>query len=178
VEGGLEIPLLTLIGDDAQLRAFFEERIKYYFKEIRGFAYDEVNACMAAGWSNLVDLQTRLERVRLLRASPDFEPLAASFKRIKNILDQAKCTSLPGSFINDLLEPGPEAELWEAISWAHGRPIENVISKLRPKIDLFFDKVMVNVADERLRQNRLWMLYSLREDFSKIADFSEIVTNS
>src|SRR5262249_20008210 len=92
VEGALEFPLLDLIGNDAQLRDFFEERIKYYFKEIRGFAYDEVSACMAAGWSNLVDLEARLERVRSLRASPDFEPLAASFKRIKNILKQAEFT--------------------------------------------------------------------------------------
>ena len=43
-------------------------------------------------------------------------------------------------------------------------------------MDLFFDKVMVMVDDERIRANRLALLQSLLKDFSTIADFSEIVT--
>jgi len=177
VEGGLELPLLSLIGDDANLREFFEERLKYYFREIRGFAYDEVNACMAAGWSNLVDLEARLERVRALRASPDFEPLAASFKRIKNILKQAE---FKGGGTPDpvLIEDGPERDLYDEFTRNAGQPIESVISRLRPKVDLFFDKVLVNVPDESLRRNRLTLLSTLLAEFSTIADFSEIVTNS
>jgi glycyl-tRNA synthetase beta chain len=50
------------------------------------------------------------------------------------------------------------------------------ISKLRPAIDGFFDKVMVMAEDERLRANRLALLQKLLSDFSTIADFSEIVT--
>jgi glycyl-tRNA synthetase beta chain len=177
VEGGLELPLLDLIGSDEQLRAFFEDRVKYYFKEIRGFAYDEVNACTAAGWNNLVDLTARLERVRALRASPDFEPLAASFKRIKNILKQAEFTGA-GSPDTSLLEDGPERGLFDEFTRTQGQPIESAISRLRPKVDLFFDKVLVNVPDEILRRNRLTLLSTLLAEFSTIADFSEIVTNS
>jgi glycyl-tRNA synthetase beta chain len=177
VEGGLEIPLLKLIGDDPQLRDFFEERVKYYFKEIRGFAYDEVNACMAAGWSNLVDLEARLERVRLLRASPDFEPLAASFKRIKNILKQAEFTD-GGTVDVALIEDGPERDLYDEFTRTAGQPVEAAISRLRPKVDLFFDKVLVNVPDEKIRRNRFTLLNTLLAEFSTIADFSEIVTNS
>jgi glycyl-tRNA synthetase beta chain len=177
VEGGLEIPLLDLIGDDAQLREFFEERVKYYFKEIRGFAYDEVNACMAAAWSNLVELEARLERVRLLRASPDFEPLAASFKRIKNILKQAEFTG-NGSVDPALIENGPERDLYEEFMRTAGQPVEAAISRMRPKVDLFFDKVLVNAPDEKIRRNRFTLLSNLLAEFSTIADFSEIVTNS
>src|SRR5262245_21534636 len=56
VEGKLEIALLDWIGNDAEMKTFFEDRVKYYFRDVRGFAYDEVNAAMAAGWNNLVDL--------------------------------------------------------------------------------------------------------------------------
>jgi glycyl-tRNA synthetase beta chain len=177
IEGGLELPLLDVLGDDAQLRAFFEERIKYYFKEIRGYAYDEVAACMAAGWSNLVDLEARLARVRALRASPDFEPLAASFKRIKNILTQAGATG-GGEIDTALLEDGPERELHDEFLRIAGQPIESVVSALRPKVDLFFDKVLVNAPDENIRRNRFTLLSTLLAEFSTIADFSEIVTNS
>ncbi len=50
------------------------------------------------------------------------------------------------------------------------------VSKLRPAVDRFFDKVMVMVDDERVRANRLALLQSLSKEFSTIADFSEIVT--
>src|SRR4051812_97549 len=125
VEGKLPLALLDLIGGDTALRDFLEERVRYYFKDIRGFAYDEVNAAMAAGWSNLVDLEARLERIRSLRGSPDFEPLAASFKRIRNILEQAKFAG-GGRLDGALLEAGPERELYEEFRGIQGQPIENV----------------------------------------------------
>jgi glycyl-tRNA synthetase beta chain len=175
-EGKLEFPLEPYLGD-AALREFVGDRVRYYFKDIRGFKYDEVNACMAAGWSQLVDLEARLVRVQNLRSSPDFEPLAASFKRIKNILEQAKFGA-PGAIDAGLLEAGPEQDLHDEYKRIAGQPIEKVISRLRPKVDLFFDKVLVNAQDPRVRQNRLTMLGTLLKEFSTIADFSEIVTTS
>jgi glycyl-tRNA synthetase beta chain len=50
------------------------------------------------------------------------------------------------------------------------------ISKLRPGVDEFFDKVMVMVEEEGVRANRLALLAKLLKEFSTIADFSEIVT--
>ena len=177
VEGKLDIPLLELLRGDEPLISFFEERVKFYFKDHRGFAYDEVNAAMAAGWSNLPDLESRLVRIQSLRSTPDFEPLAASFKRIRNILEQAKFTG-GGAVEPALLEPGPETDLYDEYRRIQGQPVETTISKLRPKVDLFFDKVLVNAPDPRVRQNRLTLLETLLREFSSIADFSEIVTNS
>jgi len=50
------------------------------------------------------------------------------------------------------------------------------VSRLRPAIDHFFDKVMVMVDDDRVRSNRLALLQNVLKEFSTIADFSEIVT--
>jgi glycyl-tRNA synthetase beta chain len=177
VEGGIELPLHDFLEQNQELIDFFADRVKFYFKDHRGFAYDEVNACMAAGWSNLVDLEARLARVQSLRPTPDFEPLAASFKRIRNILEQAKFTG-GGEIAEDLLEAGPERELYEEYRHIAGQPVEGVISRLRPKVDLFFDKVLVNTPDPRVRLNRLTLLHTLLSGFSTIADFSEIVTHS
>jgi glycyl-tRNA synthetase beta chain len=199
VEGKLDVSLDALLAPDGSghaqppapdspapgpqppvpdpLRDFLADRVRFYFKDHRGFKYDEVNAAMAAGWSNLVDLEARLMRIRTLRPTPDFEPLAASFKRIRNILVQAGFTG-GGSVVESLLEPGPELELYLEFTQIAGQPIENAISKLRPKVDLFFDKVLVNAPDAAVRQNRLTLLHTLLAEFSTIADFSEIVTNS
>ncbi|HWC97538.1 MAG TPA: glycine--tRNA ligase subunit beta [Candidatus Sulfopaludibacter sp.] len=177
VEGRLDVSLLDVIGKDPALVSFFEDRIKFYFKDVRGFKFDEVNAAMAAGWSSLVDLEERLGRIQNLRLTPDFEPLAASFKRIRNILEQAKFEG-EGAVDPSLLEEGPEQELYREYQGIAGQPIESVIARLRPKVDLFFDKVLVNAPDARIRQNRLTLLKTLLAEFSTIADFSEIVTTS
>ena len=183
VEGKIDIDLAPLVNDGSDgakaLSEFLLDRIRYYFKDVRGFLYDEVNAAMAAGWSNLVDLEARLVRIRDLRSSPDFEPLAASFKRIRNILDQQKFTGASAAAIDPkLLQDGPERDLYDEYRRIAGQPIESVVSQLRPKVDLFFDKVLVNAPEDDIRRNRLMLLGTLLLEFSNIADFSEIVTTS
>lgn len=172
VEAKLEYRLKT---DNEALREFLRDRIDYYFREVRGFKYDEVRAVMGAGWDDVLDVEARLLRVQAVRSTPDFEPLAASFKRIQNILAQAKFTP-SGPVDEALLEDGPERELYEENKRRSGEPIEDRISSLRPKVDLFFDKILVNAKDEAIRRNRLTLLYNLLMEFSDVADFSEIVT--
>ena len=167
VEGRVKAPPLE--GE------FLRDRAEYYFRDVRGFAYDEVRACMAAGWADLIDLESRLLRVKAIRTTPDFEPIAASFKRIKNILKQASFFNSHTLDVN-LLEAGPEQDLYFETRRTHGQPLESRIGPLRPKIDLFFDKVLVNAPDSKVRLNRLTLLQGLLAEFSEIADFSEIVT--
>jgi glycyl-tRNA synthetase beta chain len=169
VESKLPYTLKSLMDND-----FMRERIQYYFREIRGFKYDEVNAVMAVGVTTLADLEDRLNKIAEVRSTPDFEPLAASFKRINNILKQADFT--PGPLQTDILEGGPERELYDAF-WNQNFGGLEGIAMLRPVVDRFFDKVMVNVPDERIRANRLTLLHNLLLKFSTIADFSEIVTS-
>ncbi len=164
------------------LREFLLDRVRYYFRDVKGFAYDEVNAVIAAGWGDLKDVRSRLDAVKAVRKSENFEPLAASFKRIKNILKQADFT--PERPVDGtLLEPGPEAELAarfrevkSRLSGGYASQLETIAS-LRPAVDAFFDKVLVNAKDAAVRANRLTLLFELMREFSQVADFSEIVTN-
>ena len=55
---------------------------------MRGFAYDVVNAVLAAGSDDIVDVIARAEAVSQVRGSEDFQAIGAAFKRIKNILRQ------------------------------------------------------------------------------------------
>jgi glycyl-tRNA synthetase beta chain len=188
LEGRLRLKLSTLLGDSPELREFMADRLRYYFRDVRGFNYDEVNAVLSAGADDLVDVEQRLEAIRTVRPTEDFEPLAASFKRIQNILRQAGFTSA-GPIDAGLLEPGPEADLHseflrvrEAVlsqrqSGDYAGALAGIAS-MRPAIDRFFDKVLVNAPDERIRHNRLTLLSSLLSGFSTIADFSEIVVTT
>ena len=173
VEAGLDYKLESLA--QGELQAFLLDRIQHYFREVRGFKYDEVNAVLKVGVSTLKDVEVRLDHIARVRPTPNFEPLAASFKRINNILKQANFTQ--GVVQAEMLEAGPERELYEAYERLPAAgPLEDV-AELRPRVDLFFDKVMVNAPDPKIRENRLSMLSDMLRKFSTIADFSEIVTS-
>jgi len=160
-----------------ELREFLTERIQHYFREVRGFKYDEVNAVLKVGISTLKDVEDRLRQIADVRPTPNFEPLAASFKRINNILKQAAFADDHAAVDTALLEPGPEKDLYEEYSsLAASAPLTQV-ADLRPTVDKYFDKVMVNVDDQNVRRNRLSMLSQMLRKFSTIADFSEIVTS-
>nr|MDP9115377.1 glycine--tRNA ligase subunit beta [Acidobacteriota bacterium] len=181
VEAKLEYKLDDLAS--GELREFLLDRIKYYFREIRGFKYDEVNAVMASGSGTLADVEARLTALAAVRPTQDFEPLAASFKRIQNILKQA---AFDPTVVLDpqLLEAGAERDLYDdfvrvrdaAKKETYSHALEHIAS-LRPRVDTFFDTVLVNAKDDNVRVNRLTLLQNLLTEFSTIADFSEIVTS-
>ncbi len=182
VEAKLSFPLSKLIGGDEQLRVFLLDRIRYYFREVRGFKYDEVNAVLASGSDNLPDIAARLTALQSVRPTENFEPLAASFKRIQNILRQANFNE-PGAPDENLIEPGPERQLYDEFQrvlqvarQSEYLPALEAIASMRPAVDLFFDNVLVNAPHENVRRNRLTLLSNILTEFSTIADFSEIVT--
>jgi len=182
-EAKLPLDLKKHLAGLPELAAFMQERIQFYLKDVRGYAYDEINAVMTPGFSTLEDLAERAEAIHAVRPTDNFEPLAASFKRIKNILKQAQLTEANPPK-PELLVPGPEQELYQAFVKVRAaaqatsvyREKLALIASLRPQVDLFFDKILVNDPDPVIRENRLALLHSLLTEFSTIADFSEIVT--
>src|SRR5205807_6609598 len=73
----------------ASVRDFFRERLEFYLKDVMHYAYDAVNAVLAAGSDDVVDAIARAQAVTKVRPSADFESISVAFKRTKNILRQA-----------------------------------------------------------------------------------------
>ncbi len=71
-------------------KSFCVERLHFYLKDVRNFAYDVVNAVLAAGADDVRDAIARAEALTAARGSEDFLAVSAAFKRIKNILKQAE----------------------------------------------------------------------------------------
>jgi glycyl-tRNA synthetase beta chain len=172
-----------------QVLDFIQDRAKFILRERRGFAYDEINAVFASGADDLVDAVERVAAVKAIRNTRNFPPLAASFKRIRNILEKsagAEDKSF-GGVKQDLLKDDFERQLHTAaqrIGDEAGRrrrekkykaALEK-ISELRPAVDVFFDKVHVMAEDLEVRKNRIALLGGLLREFSTIADFSELAT--
>jgi glycyl-tRNA synthetase beta chain len=193
-ESGLPLTLSDVINASsvsdagkAQVNEFFRERLQFYLKDVRGFAYDVVNAVLAVGADDVRDAVARAEALTAVRGSEDFAAVSAACKRIKNILRQAE----EKGFRPDPPKLGQLA--LEAIDlWDRSKEIGPQISKLseqrayrealaliatlRPTVDQFFDKVMVLDPDEKVRSANLGLIDEVLRNFSTIADFSEIVT--
>ncbi|MGB0037092.1 MAG: glycine--tRNA ligase subunit beta [Candidatus Acidiferrales bacterium] len=172
---------------ERQVLDFLLERTRFILRERRGFAYDEINAAFAAGGDDLVDAVERVAALKAIRHTKDFAPLAAAFKRIRNILEKSAGAGDKGqgSVKLELLREPAEKELQSSAQGIGeeakrlkkaGRYREALekISHLRPAVDQFFDKVLVMVEDAEVRQNRIALLAHLLKEFSTIADFSEL----
>jgi glycyl-tRNA synthetase beta chain len=172
---------------EKQVLDFLLERARYILRERRGYAYDEISAAFAAGADDLGDAVERVAAVRAIRDTKNFAPLAASFKRIRNILEKsaAKGDRGQGAVRQELLQDAAELQLHTAAQRIgdeatrfkkekkYRKALEK-ISELRPAIDFFFDKVLVMVEDQDMRRNRIALLGTLLKEFSTIADFSEL----
>ncbi len=197
-EGGLPLGLREVTEAAAEGRGelvgrmlgFFGERMEFYLREAKGQAYDVVAAVLAAGADDVRDAVARAEAVTAVRTGVggDFAAVSAAFKRMKNILAQAreKGIAVPATVSEELLlEPAETAlaeragDLAEQVEAMRGernyRGAIEAIATLRPQVDAFFDEVMVMAPEETLRANRLALLGRVLGDFSRIADFSEIV---
>ena len=176
---------------DQNVAAFFRERLEFYLREARGFAYDVTNAVLAAGADNVVDAIERAEAVARVRESEDFVAISASVKRIKNILRQAteagKWPAADASFARAAAESDAERALASVTAELSGtvgelctaRKFDEALARLatvRRPLDEFFDKVMVMADDEKVRLTRLALLQQVATMFQAIADFSEVVT--
>jgi glycyl-tRNA synthetase beta chain len=187
---GNHAPKLNVTAEIQQrVLDFLTERARFVFQQRHGYSYDEVNAVLAAGADDLVDVARRLEALKAIRGTKNFAPLAVAFKRIRKILEKAGPTDTwkHSAVTPELFSEDAERQLHEAAqrvaqeAGSHkraGRYREalQVIAGLRLVVDRFFDEVLVMSQDELVRGNRLTLLAELLKEFSTIADFSEVVT--
>ncbi len=165
----------------AQLEAFFAERLRNLL-ERRGLAYDEISAVLSVDVWNFADVADRAAGLSQARRDMDFRSLILAFKRIRNIVGDER----PGAPSPDLYREPAERRL--ATDFLQARPVIErlaaarrykealeMIGSIAPSLDRFFVEVLVNCPEEDLRRNRLALLASIQKEFSRLADFSEIV---
>jgi glycyl-tRNA synthetase beta chain len=160
---------------------FIVERMRHYFTE-RGFLTELVNAALASPWTDLPDLERRLSSINEFMKDEAASSLAASNKRIGNILrksdfedtniidpnlfsfDEERCLFDEINRIGQNVDPLLKAGQYEQSL--------RLLSGLKDPVDRFFDAVMVMDKDPVLRNNRLALLALLKSRFDHIADLS------
>jgi len=180
-------------GNDSRaidLLSFLHERLKGSLRD-SGARHDLVDAVLGAGGPNddLPQVTRRVTALTAFLATEDGANLLAGTKRAANILRAEEKKDGEGAFggapdVALLHEPEEKAlhmalagalpTIACALSRESYSDAMGELAMLRPSVDAFFDKVIVNADDPALRLNRLKLLASLRAATLSVADFGRI----
>lgn len=170
------------------LLSFFHDRLKVYLRD-KGARHDLIDAVLASGESDdLLLIVKRVEALDAFLATDDGANLLSGYRRAANILkaeEKKDNVTYPGEIGAHLLIEPAEKVLGEVLGAAKRHAAEHVmkqdyaaamreLAQLRPAVDAFFDKILVNAEDAAIRKNRLNLLAALREATQTVADFSAI----
>ncbi|HYR45876.1 MAG TPA: glycine--tRNA ligase subunit beta, partial [Thermoanaerobaculia bacterium] len=165
----------------AELAQFFADRLRNLL-ERRGHPYDEIAAVLKVGLWDFADAADRATALSQARRETNFRSLVLAFKRIRNILGEEH-PALPSSELyredaeralaGDFLQASQTIE--QLAGRRRYREAMETIASIAPSLDRFFVEVLVNCPEENLRRNRLALLASIQKEFSRLADFSEVV---
>ncbi|MEM1106543.1 MAG: glycine--tRNA ligase subunit beta [Pseudomonadota bacterium] len=170
------------------LLTFFADRLKQVLRD-QGKRHDLIDAVFALGEDDLVLIVKRVEALTTFLASDDGANLLAGYKRAANILKAEEKKDGEGAF-DGAPDPAAMAEdaeraLLAGLTQAQprlDRALQDedfeaamaTLADLRGPLDAFFDTVMVNDPNEKLRLNRLRLLAQFRQALRQVADFSKI----
>ena len=173
----------------AELSSDTPDVVSQYITERLGKWYDEdgihisvVRAALAAGTTDLFDIDLRVRALNAFAKTETAEHLAAANKRVANIL--AKADELDGTPADSsLFVHKAEHALHEEVGRIGStlaplladrnyQSALDELAQLRGPVDAFFEGVMVNTEDPAERFNRLRLLNGLRALFSQVADLA------
>lgn len=164
-----------------EVLGFVVDRLRHYYTE-QGYRTELVNAALASPWTTLPDLDRRLRSINTFMGEQAAASLAASNKRIGNILRKSEVVENV-DIDENLCVLEEERILFEEVAriesiiepllqkGAYEKSLR-VLAELKTPVDRFFDEVMVMDDDPALRNNRLALLAYMKKQFDRIADLS------
>jgi glycyl-tRNA synthetase beta chain len=176
---------LRLNGDEvlAALRPFFQDRIRHLLG-LEGYVYDEIDACLGAGGSDLPDLRRRVDALHRVRGEPGFLSVVLAAKRIANIVKDTPEYRLDEGLLNEPAETNLFAssrKLRDALREAEGAAEYDKglrkVAEFSSDLERFFVEVLVMDENRELRKNRIALLQSIQRTLSRTARLTEVVVD-
>ena len=161
--------------DYEKLYSFILDRINQYYKVNPSV----IKAVISAGDLDLCTIDAKIKALDCIVNSKSFSESFSTFKRVANI---TKDVNLDNDLVVDesLFEEDAERNLHVAFKEVTSKEYAgyesnlDALFSLKPQLDLFFEKVMVNAEDEKVKTNRLNLVSSVYKSFKTIADIKEI----
>jgi glycyl-tRNA synthetase beta chain len=167
-----------------RLRAYYLDSAKSATPEQKVITTEMFDAVLATQPRSPLDFDARLRALSAFLEMPEATSLTAANKRIANILK--KSDNVANAEVDvEALRENAEIRLFDAVRGLRESVAASTarreytaalgqLAQLRPAVDGFFDQVMVNAEDPKLRANRLALLAGLRSLFGGVADLSRL----
>ncbi len=159
------------------IKDFFEQRLIIFLSD--KYKHDVLESCISEKdvLSNLKDFIARLNVVTDIVQKDSYAQFHEAINRIIRIIKNEKDFSTVDS---SLFVLDAEKNLWNAVKDIKENDLtyselESALIKSTPYVSEFFDKVLVMDKDEKVKQNRINLLNTIKQKYAKIADFSKIV---
>ena len=169
----------------ASLTNFFYERLFNYLKDL-GYSNEMVDALVSSKPAQIHDILERLQAISEFIKLKESDTLSSANKRVSNILKKAdKITNNPVDV--SLLIENEEIMLHKVLLDLEPKinqcldkndfvsALKNLVI-LNAPINNFFEKVMVNTDDTKIKNNRYSLLYKLRQNLNCVADISKLAS--
>jgi len=164
-----------------ELLDFFSARTTALYQD-KGISSQVIKSVQALNIAQPTDFEKRVQAVQSFDNQEASKDLAEANKRVKNILAKSNFDPERIKLDSELFEQEEEA-LFDMIEKVKDSITSQVqkseyvaaleeLASLKEVVNLFFDKVMINVEDESIRNNRLALINELRNLFLGIADIS------
>jgi len=158
-----------------KLKEFMVERIKKSLEANPSV----IMAVLESGEKDINEIAKKVSALNSIVSKPSFKEQFSTFKRVANI---SKDVNLNDELTVDktLFVESMESTLYDAYLSVMSKEYNNYEEKLtamfslKPKLDSYFDEVMVNAEDEKLKSNRINSVASIYKSFREIADIKEI----
>jgi glycyl-tRNA synthetase beta chain len=132
---------------------------------------------------NLIEVKARVDAVQTFQRLPEAESLATANKRTRNILRKSEATQ--GELSEALLTETAEKALFDSMQKIEPQIKSSMLrgdfagtlktlATMRDTVDKFFDDVLVNAEDTRVRANRHALLRRLDALMNQVADISKL----
>lgn len=160
---------------------FLLGRFRPWYQD-QGITVDVIQSVLARSPSKPTDFDQRVKAVQSFKSMDSADSLAAANKRVGNILAKSD-EEISGNVDETLLQEDSETTLYRLVKQTEGAVNPLIadgkyndalthLSELKEPVDAFFEHVMVNADDDKVRINRLNLLFRLRQLFLEIADIS------
>lgn len=163
----------------SEIMVFFIGRIRNMFLDMN-IRYDIIEAVVNTNIDDIYDLKIRANKLNEWLNKDGLQEILTAFNRVSTLALKA-----PSSEVKRDLLTEDELNLYDSYNNIEEKVLNFIERKeydkaldllitLKNPIDKFFEKVMVMVDDENLKNNRLGLLKTIYDTMMKVCDLSKI----
>lgn len=164
----------------SEIMDFFLGRLRNMFLD-SGIRYDIIDAIIKTEGDDIYDLKIRADKLNDWLNKEGLSDILTAFNRVSTLAEKAISSDVKRDLLTE-----DEIDLYDSYNNIEERALNlinkkeydkalDILTSLKDPIDNFFEKVMVMVEDEALKNNRLGLLRKIYDIMMKVCDLSQIV---